>query len=134
LPRRHRKTRAGAATSYGAENGSGWPALRGIAHDFNNLLRHYRYSQVLSAAWQANPLLFEHAEEIEKASQRAVSLTRQLLAFSRQQVLEPVILNLNTLFRYGKDASAPYREDVALELELDPALAQVTATTAKSNR
>jgi two-component system cell cycle sensor histidine kinase/response regulator CckA len=72
--------------------------------------------------------LFEHAEEIEKASQRAVSLTRQLLAFSRQQVLEPVILNLNTLVSdMEKMLPRLIGEDVALELSLDPTLAQVKA-------
>src|SRR5258708_10635788 len=76
----------------------------------------------------ANPVLFEHGEEIEKASQRAVSLTRQLLAFSRQQVLEPVILNLNTLVSdMEKMLPRLIGEDVALELNLDPALAQVKA-------
>src|SRR4029077_6311715 len=70
----------------------------GIAHDFNNLLGVIiGYSQVLKRSLKPENPLYEHAEEIEKASQRAVSLTRQLLAFSRQQVLEPVILNLNTL-------------------------------------
>ncbi len=70
----------------------------GIAHDFNNLLGVIiGYSQVLKGSLgQSNPL-YEHAEEVEKAGRRAASLTRQLLAFSRQQVLEPTILNLNTL-------------------------------------
>jgi len=102
----------------------------GIAHDFNNLLGVIiGYSQVLKRSLgSANPLLFEHAEEIEKASQRAVSLTRQLLAFSRQQVLEPVILNLNTLLSdMEKMLPRLIGEDVALELNLDPALAQVKA-------
>ena len=102
----------------------------GIAHDFNNLLGVIiGYSQVLKRSLgSANPLLFEHAEEIEKASQRAVSLTRQLLAFSRQQVLEPVILNLNTLVSdMEKMLPRLIGEDVALELNLDPALAQVKA-------
>jgi two-component system, cell cycle sensor histidine kinase and response regulator CckA len=101
----------------------------GIAHDFNNLLGVIiGYSQVLKRSLgSANPL-FEHAEEIEKASQRAVSLTRQLLAFSRQQVLEPVILNLNTLVTdMEKMLPRLIGEDVALELNLDPELAQVKA-------
>jgi two-component system, cell cycle sensor histidine kinase and response regulator CckA len=102
----------------------------GIAHDFNNLLGVIiGYSQVLKRSLGgANPLLFEHAEEIEKAGQRAVSLTRQLLAFSRQQVLEPVILNLNTLVSdMEKMLPRLIGEDVTLELNLDPALAQVKA-------
>ncbi len=101
----------------------------GIAHDFNNLLGVIiGYSQLLKRSLGgANPL-FEHAEEIEKASQRAVSLTRQLLAFSRQQVLEPVIVNLNTLVSdMEKMLPRLIGEDVALELNLDPELSPVKA-------
>ncbi len=70
----------------------------GIAHDFNNLLGVIiGYSQVLKRRLGLGNDLLEHAEEIEKAGQRAASLTRQLLAFSRQQVLTPSILKLNDL-------------------------------------
>ena len=101
----------------------------GIAHDFNNLLGVIiGYSQVLKRSLKPENLLYEHAEEIEKASQRAVSLTRQLLAFSRQQVLEPVILNLNALLTdMEKMLSRLIGEDIALALALDPTLAQVKA-------
>src|SRR5712672_276988 len=58
----------------------------GIAHDFNNLLGVIiGYSQVLKRGLGSEHTSFEHADEIEKAGKRAVSLTRQLLAFSRQQ-------------------------------------------------
>src|ERR1700726_484110 len=71
----------------------------GIAHDFNNLLGVIiGYSQVLKRTIGSDHASFEHAEEIEKAGQRAVALTRQLLAFSRRVVLDPVCLNLNTSF------------------------------------
>jgi CheY-like chemotaxis protein len=71
---------------------------------------------------------FEYAEEVEKASQRAVALTRQLLAFSRQQVLEPVILNLNTLMSdMEKMLPRLIGEDIHLDLNLDPAISQVQA-------
>jgi two-component system cell cycle sensor histidine kinase/response regulator CckA len=101
----------------------------GIAHDFNNLLGVIiGYSQVLKRTLGSQNAAFEYAEEIEKASQRAVSLTRQLLAFSRQQVLEPVVLNLNTLVAdMEKMLPRLIGEDIALKLELDPALAQVKA-------
>jgi len=70
----------------------------GIAHDFNNLLGVIiGYGQVLKRRLKAGEDLFEYAEEIEKAGQRAASLTRQLLAFSRQQVLAPAVLDLNAL-------------------------------------
>ncbi len=70
----------------------------GIAHDFNNLLGVIiGYSGVLKKSLDPKQPSYEHAEEIEKAGRRAASLTRQLLAFSRQQVLTPSILSLNTL-------------------------------------
>ena len=72
--------------------------------------------------------MYEYAEEIEKASRRAVALTRQLLAFSRQQVLEPVVLILNTLVAdMEKMLPRLIGEDIDLNLILDPALGQVKA-------
>jgi two-component system, cell cycle sensor histidine kinase and response regulator CckA len=70
----------------------------GIAHDFNNLLGVIiGYSQLFKRNLEPQSPLAEHALEIEKAGQRAAALTRQLLAFSRQQVLTPTVLNLNDL-------------------------------------
>ena len=70
----------------------------GIAHDFNNLLGVIiGYAQVLKRNLGTESPLFEHAEEIEKAGQRAASLTRQLLAFSRQQILTLTVLDMNAL-------------------------------------
>jgi len=101
----------------------------GIAHDFNNLLGVIiGYSQVLKRTLGSDHASFEHAEEIEKAGQRAVSLTRQLLAFSRQQVLEPVVLNLNALLSdMEKMLPRLIGEDIALKLDLDTTLSQVKA-------
>jgi PAS domain S-box-containing protein len=101
----------------------------GIAHDFNNLLGVILgYIQVIKRNLVSGTSLYEYAEEIEKASQRAVALTRQLLAFSRQQVLEPVILNLNTLIAdMQKMLPRLIGEDIDLNLILDPALGQVKA-------
>lgn len=101
----------------------------GIAHDFNNLLGVIiGYTQVVKRNLGPGHPSYEHAEEIERASQRAVSLTRQLLAYSRQQVLEPAILNLNTLVcDMEKMLSRLIGEDIALSLTLDPALSQVKA-------
>jgi two-component system cell cycle sensor histidine kinase/response regulator CckA len=68
----------------------------GIAHDFNNLLSVILgYSELLETGLDRHSKLRKTAQEITKAGQRAASLTRQLLAFSRQQVLEPKILSLN---------------------------------------
>lgn len=101
----------------------------GIAHDFNNLLGVIiGYSQVMKRSLGPAHSSYEHAEEIEKASQRAVSLTRQLLAFSRQQVLEPAILNLNGLVTdMEKMLPRLIGEDIKLNLTLEPTLGQVKA-------
>jgi len=101
----------------------------GIAHDFNNLLGVILgYSQVIKRSLGTEHAASEYATEIEKASQRAVSLTRQLLAFSRQQVLEPVVLNLNTLLSdLEKMLPRLIGEDVALSLKLHPDLDHVKA-------
>jgi len=70
----------------------------GVAHDFNNLLTIIKGhgDLMLDKLQPADPLL-RNASQIEKAADRAASLTRQLLAFSRMQVLEPKVLDLNAL-------------------------------------
>ena len=101
----------------------------GIAHDFNNLLGVIiGYSRVLGKALSTNTALREHALEIEKAGQRAASLTKQLLAFSRQQVLTPAVLNLNTLASdMEKMLPRLLGEDIEVSLALDPELGNVKA-------
>jgi two-component system, cell cycle sensor histidine kinase and response regulator CckA len=101
----------------------------GIAHDFNNLLGVIiGYSEVLKKRLDVTNPLREHAEEIEKAGQRAASLTRQLLAFSRQQVLAPAVLNLNALLAdMGKMLPRLIGEDIELVFQLDPGIGRVKA-------
>jgi PAS domain S-box-containing protein len=68
----------------------------GIAHDFNNLLMVISgYSEFLLERLGFDPRLRGPAQEIANATQRATSLTRQLLAFSRKQIMAPKVLNLN---------------------------------------
>jgi two-component system cell cycle sensor histidine kinase/response regulator CckA len=101
----------------------------GIAHDFNNLLGVIiGYSRVLKKELGANSALCEHAVEIEKAGQRAASLTKQLLAFSRQQVLTPAVLNLNTLVS-DMEGMLPrlLGEDIAVSLALHSEVGSVKA-------
>ncbi|HET7205008.1 MAG TPA: ATP-binding protein, partial [Terriglobales bacterium] len=101
----------------------------GIAHDFNNLLGVIiGYSQVLRRKLASESGLLECAEEIEKAGQRAASLTRQLLAFSRQQILTPSILNLNNLVQdMAKMLPRLLGEDIAVSTSLSPDLGVVRA-------
>ena len=70
----------------------------GIAHDFNNLLMVIQgYSDLLVERLPGGDPLRRNAEQIQMASQRASSLTRQLLAFSRKQMLAPKILNVQSV-------------------------------------
>ena len=70
----------------------------GIAHDFNNLLMVISgYCEFLLEKVNGDPVLQNPAQEIANAAERATSLTRQLLAFSRKQMLTPKILDLNAV-------------------------------------
>ena len=70
----------------------------GIAHDFNNLLMVISgYCEVLLQQLGPEPSLRNSAQEISNAADRATSLTRQLLAFSRKQLLTPKVLDLNAV-------------------------------------
>ncbi len=100
----------------------------GIAHDFNNLLGVILgYSELLKERIALTDPLSNHIEEIYQAGRRAALLTRQLLAFSRQQVLEPKVLNLNTVVR---DVEKLLRRLIGENIELvvvpDQALGQAT--------
>jgi PAS domain S-box-containing protein len=102
----------------------------GVAHDFNNLL-----SVVISSSDLALLRLppgggraRAEIEEIRKAGQRAAALTRQLLAFSRQQVLQPKVLNLNDVVNgMERMLSRVLGEDILLAIEVSPTLARVKA-------
>jgi len=70
----------------------------GVAHDFNNLLTIIGgYGQMMLSQLDRGGALWEKAEAICQSSDRAAALTRQLLAFSRRQIVQPVIVNLNDL-------------------------------------
>ncbi len=101
----------------------------GIAHDFNNLLTVITgYCQILlTAADQGDPRR-EELEQIKEAGDRAASLTRQLLAFSRKQILEPKVLDLNAVVtNLDKMLQRLIGEDIALRTALSPALGCVKA-------
>ena len=70
----------------------------GVAHDFNNLLAIViGYTDLLLDELEPNSPLVRHVKEIRKAGDRAVTLTRQLMAFSRKQVMEPKVLDVNQI-------------------------------------
>lgn len=83
----------------------------GVAHDFNNLLGVILgYTELSLDRLEANDPQRKDMEEIQKAGERAVMLTRQLLAFSRKQVLQPRVLDLNAVVAgHGKSAAAADR-------------------------
>ncbi len=99
----------------------------GVAHDFNNLLTVITsYSQLLLDDFDAEDARRADLEEIQKAAAGAATLTRQLLAFSRQQVLEPKVLDLNTVVAgAGKMLKRLIGEDVDLVTDLAPDLGAV---------
>ncbi|CAA9339559.1 MAG: Sensory box histidine kinase/response regulator [uncultured Gemmatimonadetes bacterium] len=101
----------------------------GVAHDFNNLLTVIKgNTQLLLAELPPGSPMREELEEIDGVSGRAADLTRQLLAFSRRQVLQPRVLDLNAAVA---DADRLLRrllgEDVEFRTTLDPALGAVRA-------
>jgi len=101
----------------------------GVAHDFNNLLTVINgYSQFIIRRLPPDDPLRPDVEEIRQAGERAVRLTRQLLAFSRRQVLEMRVINLNEVIE-GMCAmlSRVLGEDIVLDLALAPDLGAVKA-------
>jgi two-component system cell cycle sensor histidine kinase/response regulator CckA len=101
----------------------------GIAHDFNNLMTAVTgYSEIVLRRMPAHDPLRAKIEEIKNAGDRAASLTRQLLAFSRKQILKPIVLDLNTVVTgMGKMLPRVIGEDVELRFELAGSLGKVKA-------
>jgi len=104
----------------------------GIAHDFNNLLMAIMSNAELAALELAadapQSSASQHIEEIKHASRRARSLTQQLLAFSRKQMLQPRVIDLNTVVR---DSEQILRrligENITMTAALEPDLGAVRA-------
>jgi two-component system cell cycle sensor histidine kinase/response regulator CckA len=101
----------------------------GIAHDFNNLLTVITgFSSLAMRGLQPEDPLLSNLEEIKKAGDRAASLTRQLLAFSRRQVLQPKILNLDSVVsEMEKMLRRLIGENIDLRAVLEPNLGSVKA-------
>jgi hypothetical protein len=101
----------------------------GVAHDFNNLLSVIiSYSDMLADALKPGDPMRDDLEEILGAGRRAADLTRQLLAFSRQQILQPKLLDLNAIVGgVAKMLGRVVGEDVELAILGDPRLGAVMA-------
>src|SRR5713226_9787350 len=101
----------------------------GVAHDFNNLLTVIKgNSSLLLESLQSDDRLLGRTQQIESAADRAASLTRQLLAFCRMQVLEPKILDLNMLVsEMCKLLRRLIREDIAFTFHAGKSLGRVKA-------
>ena len=101
----------------------------GVAHDFNNLLGVILgYTGLLLDRPGLDDLQRKSIEEIQKAGDRAALLTRQLLAFSRKQVLQPKVLDLNTVVAGAeKLLQRLIGEDIELLVVLNPALGRIEA-------
>jgi PAS domain S-box-containing protein len=101
----------------------------GVAHDFNNLLMIISgYAQLLDESSADAKKVVEYATRIQDASSKAATVTRQLLAFSRKQVLEPTVLDLSYVVKdLAKMLPRLLGEDVETVMELDPQLGRVRA-------
>jgi PAS domain S-box-containing protein len=79
----------------------------GVAHDFNNLLTVITgYSEMLVSDAHIQPRLLDFSKEIQYAAEKAASLTAQLLAFSRRQISQPAIVNLNEVVSHSPNCCA----------------------------
>lgn len=101
----------------------------GVAHDFNNLLTVITgYSELILAQLKEGDPLRALIGEIQSAGERATSLTRQLLAFSRKQIVQPKVLDLNIIVsEMEKMLQRLIGEDIELQTLLDPKLGSVKA-------
>jgi len=101
----------------------------GIAHDFNNLLSAIiGFSDLTLSKMNSTHPFYENISQVAKAGTRAAELTRQLLIFSRKQVLEPKILNLNTVIGdLHKMLRRLVREDIDIVLALSSSAGRVKA-------
>jgi PAS domain S-box-containing protein len=101
----------------------------GVAHDFNNLLTVINgYGEIVLGSLPEGHPARELVRQIKEAGERAASLTRQLLAFSRKSVLEPKVLDLNAGVReMEKLLRCVIGEDIQLATVLEPDLGRVRA-------
>jgi len=99
----------------------------GVAHDFNNMLSVILgYSELIQTQLNANDPIRNDVEQIEKAGRRAKDITQQLLAFSRKQIIEPTIIDLNELINsIQKNLARLIGEDINLRFSPGPGLCKI---------
>ncbi len=133
LRRENKELRARLADASGLAEQSAMEAVGrlagGIAHDFNNLLSVIlSYTELMTDELEPADPMRGDVEQIQIASRRAVDLTRQLLAFSRQQVLQPQLLRLDeTLHGLERMLQRVLGEDIELVLSTVADLALISA-------
>lgn len=101
----------------------------GIAHDFNNILTAINgYAQLAQMKVRADSDLWHDIGEIQKAADRAANLTRQLLGFSRKQMIVPKIISINTVIKNTeKMLGRLISEDIRLETDLGKRIGNICA-------
>lgn len=101
----------------------------GVAHDFNNIMTIILgHAALLEREVQDQPDLLDSVEEITTASERAATLTRQLLTFSRKQIMQLRVVDLNELIRnFSRMLNRLLGENIAVDLHFEPSLPAVKA-------
>jgi two-component system cell cycle sensor histidine kinase/response regulator CckA len=103
----------------------------GVAHDFNNILTVIQgYADCLLARCQGDKTNEAALKQISDASKRAAALTRQLLMFSRKQLIQPKVLDLNSVLQnLGKMLPRLLGEDIVLQMEYAEVVPRIEADT-----
>ena len=101
----------------------------GVAHDFNNLLMVIKgHTELLLNVLPPSEQITRKIEQIDRSADRAAALTRQLLAFSRMQVLQPQLINMNSVIEeMGKLLPRLIGEDIELLIRTDENLGTIRA-------
>jgi signal transduction histidine kinase/CheY-like chemotaxis protein/ABC-type amino acid transport substrate-binding protein len=108
----------------------------GVAHDFNNLLTVINgYAELLLTGDRLTAIQQNQLSQVKKAGNQAASLTQQLLAFGRRQIIQPRMLNLNTVVQDTQDMLRRLvGEDIEIITVLDPNLASIMADPGQMNQ
>ncbi len=108
----------------------------GVAHDFNNLLSViFGHSALLAASAPSRERVRDSVAEINRAAEKAAALTQQLLAFGRRQLLEPRVLDLNSVLAESRSLlRRVIGEQVRLNMLVAPRLRQVNADPGQINQ